>query len=293
MAFMGTLLEDLDKQDPDEMKRAYENFGKGGGGAGGNVSALSYNPNVSVHDNPSTPPQQTGGFNPFDRDMIGGGAGGSGGLAGSGERGGAGGGGPNSVDFNQSFQANQYAQQLQDYEKQQLLRQLQETQAENQALAAAVANSGMMNNGNQEHDPRGGHGHKSHRRKPHYKDMSRLAKNIEQDVNNIGNPNFIDPNTGSMITPQNELVSKQELIKETRKSYLSYLPNLLIDAFILLMLYIILSQPQVIGFFGNYIKILNPSKDCNYPFFGILIYGLLLAVLYCLCQTARPHLISY
>jgi len=286
MAFMGTLLEDLDKQDPEEMKRAYENFGKGGAGAGGSISALSYNPNISVHENQNQQQQQqqqTGGFNPFDRDMLGNSNGGNGGNG--------------NIDFSQPLQTNQYAQQLQEYEKQQLLRQLQETQAENQALVAAVANSGMMNkfadqNDNQERETRGNHGHKSHRRKPHYKDMSRLAKNIEQDVNNIGNPSYINSNIG-ISGHHNELTSKQEIIKETRKSYLSYLPNLLIDAFILLMLYIILSQPQVIGFFGNYIKILNPSKDCNYPFFGVIVYGLLLAVLYCLCQSARPHLINY
>lgn len=250
---MGTSLEELDKIDYDERKREFDKFNSKGGGP---VSPGSYNPNETRNNLPVEQPdfQQQG-----------------------------------PQQFNESNNQDQYNQQMQQLQQQLLQQQLQAQALAQSQSAQAAQTSAQAAALAQERQ----HLVESAKRERRKHSMSRLAKDISHDINNISPEARIQH---SQIKNNQDLTQtnvKKENIKKERKKYLSYLPNILLDAFLILILYIILSQPQVIGFFGQYIKILNPDKDCNYPFFGILIYGLMLSVLYILCQSARPYLTSY
>jgi hypothetical protein len=52
------------------------------------------------------------------------------------------------------------------------------------------------------------------------------------------------------------------------------------DPIIIFILYIILSQSSVIGFFGKYIKQLNPDDDGKFSFAAVVIYGIILVGLF-------------
>ncbi|ARF10806.1 hypothetical protein Hokovirus_3_79 [Hokovirus HKV1] len=66
-----------------------------------------------------------------------------------------------------------------------------------------------------------------------------------------------------------------------------------INFVIILFLYIILSQPNVILFLGKYIKILNPETNNGYNFSAVLVYGLILASLFSITQFAIPYALNY
>lgn len=84
-----------------------------------------------------------------------------------------------------------------------------------------------------------------------------------------------------------------ELEQETCDEMDAQLRDIIMNFIVILLLYIILSQPQVIGFFGTYIKILNPENNEGYNFMGVLVYGLILATLFSLYQYAKPYAIRY
>ena len=66
--------------------------------------------------------------------------------------------------------------------------------------------------------------------------------------------------------------------------FLSNIPTLLIDSIIIVVLFVILSQPFIRNTIGKYIKQINVRDDGTVSFAGILIYGVLLASLYSLTK---------
>ncbi len=71
-----------------------------------------------------------------------------------------------------------------------------------------------------------------------------------------------------------------------KKDILSKIPKCLLESAIIIIIFIVLSQPFVKNLVGKYIKYINPNTDGNVPFVGILIYGTIFAVLYCLIKKA-------
>lgn len=103
-------------------------------------------------------------------------------------------------------------------------------------------------------------------------DISHLVSDINKSLDNYSPSNQdIPPKDDS-----EEEEVKDEDINQSR----SYLPDWFKEMLLILIIYIILSQNLVKGFFGKYIKYINPANDGNVPFIGIVIYGIILAVIY-------------
>jgi hypothetical protein len=104
-------------------------------------------------------------------------------------------------------------------------------------------------------------------------DNSLTIENLVTDINS----SFDD------FSPSDEQETKSELDTdsndEDEKLY-SNIVNIAKDPVVLLILYVILSQDSVKSFFGTYIKQINPQDDGSVSFMGIVIYGLILAVLF-------------
>jgi len=97
-------------------------------------------------------------------------------------------------------------------------------------------------------------------------DIEELAKEIN---NNLGEDTF---STGS---DNNEDASGS--IKQT---IVGSIPEIIREPLLLLIIYIILSQPIVRETLGQYIQQLNPDMEGKVSFTGVLIYGIILATLY-------------
>lgn len=65
---------------------------------------------------------------------------------------------------------------------------------------------------------------------------------------------------------------------------LSGIPVILREPIIILLLFIVLSQPAIKDTLGKYITQINPGPDCTVSFVGILIYGVILAALFALTK---------
>jgi len=278
--FVGTSLEELANLDPNERFQEYTKFDANNRGG---ITPGSYNPSVALSENQpsaginmgmnmgsSNNPQSSGGYS----NNVGNSQYGNFDQGGSGDPGNRGGSNPDPREI------DQYKQQIYQLQQQQAVQQ-----AEFQRAYEALQQQQNSSNNNANLEAQREARKRSERKK--YNHIDKLRKEIKNDLNNI-NPNDIN---GNVINQNVE--NKEDIILEKKKNYLSYWPNILLDAFIILILYIILSQPQVIKFFGKYIKILNPDKECSYPLFGIIIYGLMLACLYSLVQVSRVHLINY
>lgn len=68
------------------------------------------------------------------------------------------------------------------------------------------------------------------------------------------------------------------------EGFISFIPEALQEPLLILLIYVILSQPIVIKTFGQYIKHLNPDESCHVPLLGIIIYGIILATFYILAK---------
>lgn len=65
---------------------------------------------------------------------------------------------------------------------------------------------------------------------------------------------------------------------------LNFIPEVLREPLLIVVIYIILSQPFVKESLGKHIKQINPNAEGVVSFTGVLIYGVLLAVLYALAK---------
>ena len=79
-------------------------------------------------------------------------------------------------------------------------------------------------------------------------------------------------------------VAEGEEEKSAGSSILSSLPSILREPLIILVLFIILSQPMVKDTMGKYIPQINPCEDGQVSFTGVVIYGVLFAVLFALVK---------
>lgn len=77
---------------------------------------------------------------------------------------------------------------------------------------------------------------------------------------------------------------KKEEKEEGFQLFGDSIPAYVKDATVILVLYIILSQAVVRDSFGKFIPQLNPDSEGKYSFSGVLIYGIILAVLFVLVR---------
>ena len=97
---------------------------------------------------------------------------------------------------------------------------------------------------------------------------------IEDLVKSI-NENFPTENFTQLET---EEVQKPETIKWYDN--LSRIPSWIKEILLLVLIFIILSLPWVKDFIGKYINQINVDEEGKVPFSGVVIYGLILAIVY-------------
>ena len=79
-------------------------------------------------------------------------------------------------------------------------------------------------------------------------------------------------------------VSDMENNVDSSIHLLSSIPSILREPIIILILFIILSQPGIKDTIGKYITSINPDAECKVSFTGVLIYGIILAALFALAK---------
>ena len=102
------------------------------------------------------------------------------------------------------------------------------------------------------------------------KSMQELAKDISNQ--------FAD----DLFTEEPIKIKSEDKINKDK--WLDTIPGLIREPFILMFIYVILSQPVVRGLFGKYFAQLNPGNDGETPLIGIIIYGLILSVTFMLVK---------
>lgn len=95
-------------------------------------------------------------------------------------------------------------------------------------------------------------------------DIEELAKDLNENL------------TESSMTTTHEIVDES---KEQFKLS-SYIPEGLREPLLIIILFVILSQPVVRETIGTYIKQINPDVEGKVSLTGVVIYGIILATLY-------------
>ena len=124
----------------------------------------------------------------------------------------------------------------------------------------------INNNGNGNQFP----GYLTHRKAQEAIDIEELAKEINT---NLGEDTF---STGSDNNEETGGSIKQTLVGN--------IPDIIREPLLLLIIYIILSQPIIKETLGQYIQQLNPDMEGKVSFTGVLIYGVILATLYAVAK---------
>lgn len=115
----------------------------------------------------------------------------------------------------------------------------------------------------------------------------------EPYYNNHGKPRFVKQDLSDieeLAKDLNENLPEQIILNEhTEESkekfnITSYIPEGLKDPLIILVLFVILSQPVVRETIGTYIKQINPDIEGKVSLTGVVIYGIILATLYYLVK---------
>nr|QBK88910.1 MAG: hypothetical protein LCMiAC02_00030 [Mimivirus LCMiAC02] len=68
--------------------------------------------------------------------------------------------------------------------------------------------------------------------------------------------------------------------KTYRYKFLEKMPTILVESLIILLVYVLISQPFVRDTIGKYIKQINPGVKGEVSLTGVIIYGIILVVLY-------------
>jgi hypothetical protein len=100
-------------------------------------------------------------------------------------------------------------------------------------------------------------------------DIEELARELNQ---NIGEDTFSSVSESS------------ELDGGFKSSVINSIPEMIREPLLILIIYLLLSQAVVKDFFAKYITQLRPDAECKISFTGVVIYGVLLAVLYSLAK---------
>jgi len=116
-----------------------------------------------------------------------------------------------------------------------------------------------------------------------YPQMQNCKINMDQLANDISaNLPEEDIINGIEEHLDEEIISTQN----TQNGYLSFIPSILREPLLIIVIYILLSQPFVQNNIGKYIKQVNPIQG-KVSIIGIFIYAVLLAVIY----TITKHIL--
>src|SRR3989338_11045334 len=105
-------------------------------------------------------------------------------------------------------------------------------------------------------------------------------KDIEHLVNDINESLTInDKNSDTDVSTEGEIISDNQtdtepVPKKKSKYSLQYFAK---EGLLLLVLFIILSQPMIRNAIGNYVPHINPKEDGALSLLGVLIYGVILS----------------
>lgn len=111
----------------------------------------------------------------------------------------------------------------------------------------------------------------------------------EPYYNNHGKPRFVKQDLSDieeLAKDLNDNLPEQNVINENTEEskekfkISSYIPEGLKDPLLILILFILLSQPVVRETIGSYVKQINPDMEGKVSLTGIVIYGIILAALY-------------
>jgi len=97
-----------------------------------------------------------------------------------------------------------------------------------------------------------------------------VADDIEDLVRDINDNLPEDISSGTEI-------KKEE---ESKSTYSKKIPDDLVDAVLLLAVFVLLSQGKVKEFIGNYIPQINPDAEGKVAMTGVVIYGVILVSIY-------------
>ena len=110
---------------------------------------------------------------------------------------------------------------------------------------------------------------------------------------------FVQPDLNELAKEISSNISDEDLDKINKEPFVSdkttndkqkYIPDILIEALLLLIIYIILSQSFSIKFFSKFIPQLTAKPDSGVPFIGVLIYGIILAAVFFI---SRKFILQY
>ena len=137
-----------------------------------------------------------------------------------------------------------------------------------------MMNMDNMDDGNQGYGQNYGQGYDQNYGQNNIADIEDLARDI---TNNLP----VDTFDGNLS--QND---EEDMIMPSQEddSILSKIPGILQEPIIILILYIILSQPSIQRGIGKYIKQVNPNASGRVSLTGIIIYGIILAALFALTK---------
>ena len=113
-------------------------------------------------------------------------------------------------------------------------------------------------------------------------DITHLVSDINKSLDNYSPSNQDIPPDNLVEDDDNE--ENDEHNYNTDDKFNFSIPNWLKEFAIILIIYIVLSQKFIQDFIGKYIKYINPRDDGTVSFIGIVIYGIILAVLYILIK---------
>ena len=108
-----------------------------------------------------------------------------------------------------------------------------------------------------------------------WKNNNPNIKNLVNEINNDLEDDFDD------------VISEEDLEENIviKKSMLKKIKENIYEPIILLLLYVLLSQGSVRIFIGRYVKQINPNRDGIVGLSGLIIYGLILAILHQIIKT--------
>lgn len=101
-------------------------------------------------------------------------------------------------------------------------------------------------------------------------DIEELARDI--------NENLPEDNFASVSESGEEISHKHE------NRFISGIPKILREPLLILLIYIVMSQSVVRESLGKYFNQLNPDSEGKISFWGILIYGIIIAVIYAILK---------
>ena len=117
-------------------------------------------------------------------------------------------------------------------------------------------------------------------------DIRHLASDINKSLENYSPSNQSEPLSEDMDDDEDEDdLDNDDEDNNKSSGVLNFIPIKLKEPLLIIILYVILSQSFTKKIIGKYITYVNPKSNGNMTFVGVLIYGVILAILYMILST--------